>query len=905
MEIKTIDDLTNVWNLHANGKEYGTVQNYDVWTDNGWTKIKHVMRHRIAKKMYRILTHTGCVDVTEDHALLDKNKIEIAPKDCKINDELLHHFPRFELNDDLNLNYDTRITEDEAYCMGLNFYGFFDKDKDNKIPDEILNAYCVIRKQFFEGLCYGRGQNSIHHKYFEICGKIGAHTLFFLCKSLGYDVSLNHNINKPEIYSLDVSVFIAFDDPNRIKQIINLGLTYQYVYDLETENHHFQAGIGQMIVHNTDGTHIKGLILNMIEHFWPSLIIHNKDYVQAMSTPILKVFKKTDKAKTNPIVFYNTMKYDEWAAKNDNSKYHVKYYKGLGTSKAEEAREQFKEFAKRVVSLVWDEQTDEKIQNSDEADDESSEDISKSKTHEAITLAFDKKRADDRKTWLYKYNKNIYLSYDTASVAISDFINKDLIHFSNADNIRSIPSLCDGLKPSQRKILYAAFKLGVNAPEIKVAQFAGYVAQHTEYHHGEVSLTETIIGMAQNYPGSNNINLLCPNGTFGYRRQNGKEHAAARYLFTELEKVTPKMFREEDTPILKQLIEDGHSIEPETFAPIVPVVLINGCKGIGTGFSTTIYPYNPIDIVNNLRRLINGESMGSINPWFRGFDGIIKKLTNTQYEVIGKYKVIDEQKVLVTEIPITESIDAYYKGIEALVMANKDDLTKKIESCRQRSGNNNVEIEIFFRGNELQKQLKSDTLEKFLKLRTTISLTNFYLFNEKGVMTKYDSIDDIMREFYKFRLRVYKERKEYMIALLKNELNIIKYKVKFIEDILEKIIVIDRKPKAEILERLEELKYPKLAANHTKVDEEEKSYNYLTGMQLFSLTSEKIEELKKELEKRRMEYDDYVNTTENQRWLKELIDFEGEYVRFLKRSEDTDLAKPESGKKKRVKKIKV
>ena len=131
---------------------------------------------------------------------------------------------------------------------------------------------------------------------------------------------------------------------------------------------------------------------------------------------------------------------------------------------------------------------------------------------EAITLAFEKKRANCRKIWLRNYNKNRVLSNSVKKVPIPDFIHKELIHFSNDDNNRSIPSLVDGLKPSTRKILYAAFLKKINslANEIKVAQFAGFVSEKTEYHHGEASLHSAIIGMAQNFMGSNNINLLVP-----------------------------------------------------------------------------------------------------------------------------------------------------------------------------------------------------------------------------------------------------------------------------------------------------------------------------------------------------------------------------------------------------------
>ena len=678
-----------------------------------------------------------------------------------------------------------------------------------------------------------------------------------------------------------------------IKKIMGLKQGEQYT-DISRLRY---GGILILADQDDDGTHIKGLVLNMIEHFWPNLLAHNKDFVQTMCTPIIKAFKKSDKAKKDPIIFYNKVKYEDWAKNQALKNFVIKYYKGLGTSTEKEAKEHFKGYDKHTTSIVWEDA------ESDSDDDESADSntVNKSKSHDALTLAFCKKRANHRKEWLYKFNRSVYLPYDQKAINISDFVNKDLIHFSDADNIRSIPSCCDGLKPSHRKILYAAFKRGANADEIKVAQFAGYVAQHTEYHHGEASLMGAIIDQAQNFPGSNNINYLVPSGNFGFRRQGGAEHASARYIFTEMEKITPKIFRPEDEPVLTHQYEDGMAIEPLTYAPIIPTVLVNGCKGIGTGFSTTIYPYNPIEIVENVKRIINKEEPEPMIPWYRGFAGKITPLADTKYEVSGVFKVIDEKTVHVTEIPIGTTIEKYVKFIDSITMTSKDD-SKKVESYINRSGNNTIDISINFKGHELQKILKKDDIEKFLKLRTTISLTNFYLFDDKGTITKYDYVEDIMHDFYKYRLDMYKRRKEYMIALLKNELDIIQYKVKFIEDILAKRIVLDRKTRDSVLARLEELKYPKLAPKHTMPDSD-RSYGYLTNMQLFSLTKEKIEELKREEEKRRVEYDDYVNTSVKQIWLRELDEFLMEYNKFLERTaESLDIMNTEKPKKQTKKK---
>lgn len=135
-----------------------------------------------------------------------------------------------------------------------------------------------------------------------------------------------------------------------------------------------------------------------------------------------------------------------------------------------------------------------------------------------IDMAFNKKKADERKDWLKNFQVGTFMDHSVSKICYEDFIHKELILFSMADNIRSIPSIVDGFKPGLRKILFACFKRKLK-DEIKVAQLAGYIAEHSAYHHGDASLCASIIGMAQDFVGSNNINLLVPSGQFGTRIQ--------------------------------------------------------------------------------------------------------------------------------------------------------------------------------------------------------------------------------------------------------------------------------------------------------------------------------------------------------------------------------------------------
>lgn len=312
---------------------------------------------------------------------------------------------------------------------------------------------------------------------------------------------------------------------------------------------------------DNDGSHIKGLILNMIDYFWPSLL--KLGFVVSMVTPIIKA-SRGNQSKS----FYTDSAFRTWYG-NGQAGWRIKYYKGLGTSTSVEAREYFKKIEDLTVKFSTDVMSDK-----------------------SITLAFDKKKADDRKTWLLestaKEANELEIPYgNIKQLGITDFIHKDLVNFSLADLKRSIAHVCDGLKPSQRKVMYSCFQKNLRN-EMKVAQLAAFVAEKSAYHHGEVSLADTIVKLANDYTGSNNINLLEPCGQFGTRLLGGKDASQTRYIFTRLTSEARKIFDPKDDAILNYLDDDGRSIEPEFYMPTIPMILVNGSEGIGTGFSCYI-----------------------------------------------------------------------------------------------------------------------------------------------------------------------------------------------------------------------------------------------------------------------------------------------------------------------------
>jgi DNA topoisomerase-2 len=683
---------------------------------------------------------------------------------------------------------------------------------------------------------------------------------------------------------------------------------------------------------DVDGYHIRGLLINLIHYFWPSLL-KVEEFIQIMTTPILKAFKTSDTNKKNPKIFYSIPEYKIWDETGESKGYEVKYYKGLGTSTEEEAKESFMDFKNRLLTLMWDEpdentnmvnknNSNEQDHNSNEVDEDNDEKEDKeekedndendevedddindliSKSYDAITLAFQKNRANDRKVWLFNFNDKNILDETMKNITYSDFVHKQLIFFSHEDNIRSIPSICDGLKPSQRKILFAGFKRNLDKKEIKVAQFSGYISETTEYHHGEASLHGAIIGMAQNFIGSNNVNLLMPNGNFGNRRAGGKDAASPRYIFTQLNPVTMKMFIKEDENIYDYVIEEGMSIEPIFYAPIIATILINGASGIGTGFSTDIPPHNPLDLIENTRRMLDGLDPKQMMPWFRGFEGKITGTKDGRIVSIGKYEVINEQEIRITELPIGTWTDKYKEFLDGLLVQDKNDTDKNhiLVKYHSNSGNNKVDITLTFAGNNLQHLLKEGKIEKRLKLIAAIQSSNMYLYNSKGHITKYETVDEILVDFYKYRLQMYSKRKEYMLKLYRNQADIYKYRVEFINKVTSDEIILKNKSDAYVEKVLEDLQFPRMVVNIDK-GEDKADYEYLLSMRISTFTNEKRLELQKKYEEKLLELKMYENTSIQDMWRKELDEFEQVYKTWLDKMDGNDIVK--KGKNKAIKK---
>ena len=579
---------------------------------------------------------------------------------------------------------------------------------------------------------------------------------------------------------------------------------------------------------DNDGKHIAGLILNLFHCLWPGLI--ECGFVRAFNTPIVKVegprnFKK---------LFYSQSDFNGWIEQQDTSRFKVKYLKGLGSSTSAEAKDYFKSFLESIVTYKKDPDTDD-----------------------SISLAFSKTRADDRKTWLSEYDSSKIIENDRKEVTVSEFVHEGLIHFSEADIRRSIPSAIDGLKTSQRKALFGCFKKGILNTECKVAQLASYIADVSSYHHGNVSMEKAIVGMAQDFVGSSNINLLSPEGQFGTRLSGGSDAASSRYIFAKMSKLTPLVYRQEDNPILSYKEDDGSFVEPIFYVPIICMSLVNGMEGIGTGFSTNVPMYNPIDIIKNTRRRINGQSPKVLEPYVRGFKGSIEKVSEFVYKSRGIYEV-QGMFVKITELPLNSWTNTYKTFLEGLI--EKKVIKSYTESCTDEVVNFSVTLET----------VPSD-IEVALKLSSTFRTSNMHLYSSTDQIRKYDNAGSIESHHFNIRLDAYGKRKDFIMKVLEYQCKILESKVRFIKAKMCGDIVIDGVPEKDIMSKLESMGFEKFGSSF---DDRSNSYDYIVNLKLFDFTKEKIFKLESDCKHKVDELETLRGTSIQSIWLKELDELE-------------------------------
>ena len=627
---------------------------------------------------------------------------------------------------------------------------------------------------------------------------------------------------------------------------LRIGQKYESMADIHKGLRYSKIMI--MADQDLDGSHIKGLCINLFHAMWPSLV--NIDgFLSFMNTPILRATKGSNKMQ-----FYNDGEYANWkdSLQGNTKGWNLKYFKGLGTSTATEFKEYFAN--KKIVDF----------QHTEVSDD-------------TVDMVFNKKRAEDRKTWLENYDKTSYLDTNQPKIGYDTFFHREMVHFSVYDCERSIPNMVDGLKTSLRKILYCAFKRKLTS-EIKVAQFSGYVSENSAYHHGEASLNGAIVNMAQNYVGSNNINLLVPNGQFGTRLKGGEDSASERYIFTYLNPITRAIFPEADDMILDYINDDGQIVEPTHYVPIIPFALMNGISGIGTGFSCNIPSYNPLELIAYLRAKLRQENpVQKFIPYFESFKGTVKETETNKYLIKGLYENVDTNTIIIKELPIGTWTMNYLTFLEGMIDGDKKKKVSVVKDFVNVSTEIHVHITVQLeKGKKAELESTVDAygvngLEKALKLTSTVSTTNMNMFNEKKQLHKYKCVEEIIDAHYDVRMNAYERRKHALVRSMKAKVQELSNRARFIQEVVNNTI--DLRKFADD----DETDAALITKKYDKVDDK---FDYLTRMPMHNMNKSRVQKLLKERDEMVKELDILEKTSLTTMWLRELNNLEKEYGKY-------------------------
>ena len=447
---------------------------------------------------------------------------------------------------------------------------------------------------------------------------------------------------------------------------------------------------------------------------------------------------------------------------------------------------------------------------------------------EAMEKAFWKKMVPERKLWLCNAIANVPVAETySAPVPIPHFIDRDVALFGVYSMERSIPSVCDGLKVCQRKVMWVTMFVRSyisKGNEVKVAQLGAAVSEISMYLHGEQSLFDTIVNLGQSWTGSNNCPLLFDNGNFGSRLGKptsgpGSDAASPRYIFTYSTGFANALMDKADLAVLPRLTEEGKPVEPETLAPCLPTVLINGCSAIATAYSTTVPPHNPREVLTNVRSFLKdgpAVQFAPMAPFYAGFKGAITADGDGKWRVTGVYTRKGDD-FTITEVPVSAGF-AKLAGIYS-----SDDM----QLVDNRSTGSSAHFVVRFRTPEALQAAEKKGIEKALHLVDSVSTKNMHLFKPDGTIHLYADTSEILSDFCVWRLGIYVKRKAHLVQELAKQAEVTRNRHRFVSEIIAGSIVIQTGDEAALRATL---------ANKAYLSMPEGGYDYLCDIKLVTIT---------------------------------------------------------------------
>jgi DNA topoisomerase II len=587
---------------------------------------------------------------------------------------------------------------------------------------------------------------------------------------------------------------------------------------------------------DSDGAHIAGLLLNVVHYFFPELLRRHPDFLCRIVTPLVRA---TPRRAAEPARgFYSLQEFNAWARGADLAQYQIKYYKGLGTSTVKDAKELFRDLRRSTLSFRWDPLADAKM-----------------------VAFFCDKQADERKRILTEdYSPELSIDFGQPELRVSDFLQRDLIHYSMYSNFRGIASAVDGLTPSRRKVMHYFFSNKAN-PEIKVAQAAAGTAMKTMYLHGEASLVESIVGLAQEHVGTNNVALLLPLGQFGSRLDPPGTHAAARYIFSKVSNVARAIFPREDDEVLEYRQEEGETVEPKHFCGVVPLILVNGGSGIGTGFASCVPAHSLPSVVEACRALVEGrEPLPAVRPHYEDFVGRVEA-TEKGVSTHGLFHRTGPSSVCVTELPVGRWTDSFINDLKEA----GEKARYPVSAVVNRSTEARVCVELHFASPV--EDVPDEALQRALKLEERICSTHMWLHDGDYKLRLFRSYEEILREHARVRLALYEKRKARQLQGLRRDLALADARAHFMRLVVSGELRLQGKKRAELEQDMAARGLPRLRLRDAGGEE---SFDYALHMQFASCTEEAIEKLRESCGKLRRDLEELEATSVAQLWTREL-----------------------------------